>query len=114
MDFTFTSEQQDIREMAHSFAEHSIRPVAAKYDREATFPDDVIKAAWEAGLMNTAVPEAYGGAGADALAATLISEELGWGCAGIATSIECNALASAPILLGGSEEIKKEYLGRLT
>ena len=44
----------------------------------------------------------------------LIEEELGWGCSGIGTSISCNGLASAPVLLGGSEQIKKTYLGMLS
>jgi acyl-CoA dehydrogenase len=44
----------------------------------------------------------------------LIEEELGWGCSGIGTSISCNGLASAPVVLGGSEQIKKTYLGMLT
>jgi len=44
----------------------------------------------------------------------LLQEELGWGCSGIGTSISCNGLASAPVLLGGSEQVKKTYLGMLT
>jgi acyl-CoA dehydrogenase len=44
----------------------------------------------------------------------LIEEELGWGCSGIGTSISCNGLASAPVLLGGTEQVKKTYLGMLT
>jgi len=44
----------------------------------------------------------------------LIEEELGWGCSGIGTSISCNGLASAPVLLGGSEKVKETYLGMLT
>jgi acyl-CoA dehydrogenase len=44
----------------------------------------------------------------------LIEEELGWGCSGIGTSISCNGLASAPVLLGGSEQVKKTYLEMLT
>jgi acyl-CoA dehydrogenase len=44
----------------------------------------------------------------------LIAEELAWGCAGIATTLEADALASAPLLLGGSEKLKQWYLGRLT
>jgi acyl-CoA dehydrogenase len=43
----------------------------------------------------------------------LIEEELGWGCSGIGTSISCNGLASAPVVLGGSEQVKKTYLGML-
>jgi acyl-CoA dehydrogenase len=114
VDFTLTDEQKDLRELAHSFAEKEIRPVAWEYDRDGTWPEDIIKKAWEVGLMNTHVPEAYGGPGLDYLSGCLIEEEIGWGCSGIGTSLMCNGLASAPVLLGGSEEVKKKYLGMLT
>ncbi len=64
--------------------------------------------------MNSHIEEAYGGAGAGYLDGCLIEEELSWGCSGIQTSLGCNGLATAPIALGGSEEIKKKYLGMLT
>jgi acyl-CoA dehydrogenase len=66
------------------------------------------------GLMNTHTPEAYGGPGLDYLSGCLIEEEIGWGCSGIGTSLMANGLASAPVTLGGTEEVKKEYLGMLT
>jgi acyl-CoA dehydrogenase len=44
----------------------------------------------------------------------VIAEELAWSCVGIATTLEADGLAFAPLLLGGSEKLKKEYLGRLT
>ena len=113
VDFTLTDEQKDIRELAHDFAEKEIRPVAWDYDRDGTFPEDIIKKAWEVGLMNSHIEEAYGGPGLDYLSGCLIEEELGWGCSGIGTSLMCNGLASAPVALGGSEEIKKKYLGML-
>jgi acyl-CoA dehydrogenase len=69
--------------------------------------------AWEVGLMNSHIPEEYGGAGAGYLDGCLIEEELSWGCSGIQTTLGCNGLASTPVLIGGSEEVKKEYLGRL-
>jgi acyl-CoA dehydrogenase len=114
VDFTLTDEQKALREMAHDFAAKEIRPVAWEYDKEGTWPDGVLRKAWEVGLMNTHVPEEYGGPGASYLDGTLIEEELSWGCSGIATSIGANGLASAPLALGGSEELKKEYLGMLT
>ena len=114
VDFTLTDEQKDMRELAHDFAEKEIRPVAWDYDRDATFPQEIIEKAWEVGLMNTHIPEEYGGPGLDYLAGCLIEEELGWGCSGIGTSLMCNGLASAPVIIGGSEEIKKEFLGMLT
>jgi acyl-CoA dehydrogenase len=114
VEFTLTDEQRNLREMAHDFALKEIRPVAWDYDREGTWPQDIIEKAWEVGLMNSHIPEEYGGAGAGYLDGCLIEEELSWGCSGIQTSLGCNGLASTPVLIGGSEEIKKEYLGRLT
>ena len=113
VDFNLTDEQKDIRELAHDFAEKEIRPKAWDYDRDSTFPQDIIEKAWEVGLMNSHIPEEYGGPGLDYLSGCLIEEELGWGCSGIGTSLMCNGLAAAPVALGGSEEIKKEYLGML-
>jgi acyl-CoA dehydrogenase len=113
VDFTLTDEQKALREMAHDFAEKEIRPVAWEYDKDGTWPEEILKKAWELGLMNSHIPEEYGGPGASYLEGCLIEEELGWGCSGIGTSIACNGLASAPLMLGGSEELKKEYLGRL-
>src|SRR3989454_8527061 len=100
--------------MAHNFAEKEIRPVAWDYDRDGTWPQEIIEKAWEVGLMNTHIPEEYGGPGLDFLSGCIIEEEMGWGCSGIGTSLMCNGLATTPISLGGSEEIKKKYLGMLS
>jgi acyl-CoA dehydrogenase len=114
VDFTLTEEQKSIREMAHDFAEKEIRPVAWEYDRDATWPGEIIDKAWELGLMNVHLPAEYGGAGLGFLDGALIEEEISWGCSGIGTSVSCNGLATAPIIVAGSEELKKDYLGRLS
>src|SRR4051794_27038539 len=114
IDLSLTDEQKALRELAHDFAAREIRPVAWTYDRDSTWPGAIIEKAWEVGLMNPQIPEKYGGGGASSIDGVLIEEELGWGCSGIGTSISCNGLASAPVLLGGSEETKRTYLGMLT
>jgi acyl-CoA dehydrogenase len=114
VDFTLTDEQKDLRELAHNFAEREMRPVAWELDKEGTWPGEVLQKAWEVGLMNTHIPEEYGGPGLDYLSGCLIEEEFGWGCSGIGTSLACNGLATAPIVLGGSEETKQKYLGMLS
>jgi acyl-CoA dehydrogenase len=114
VDFTLTDEQKDLREMAHSFAEKDMRKVAWDYDRDGTWPQEILEKAWEIGLMNVHTPAEYGGPGLDYLSGSLIEEELGWGCSGIGTSIAANGLASAPVGLGGTEEVKKKYLGMLS
>jgi acyl-CoA dehydrogenase len=114
VDLTLTDEQQDLRELAHNFSEKEIRPVAWDYDRDATWPQEIIEKAWEVGLMNVHTPEAYGGPDLDNLSGCLIEEEMGWGCSGIGTSLMANGLAAAPVMIGGSEETKKKYLGMLS
>ena len=114
VDFTLTDEQHALREMAHDFAANEIRPVAWEYDRDGDWPQPVLEKAWELGLMNAHIPEAYGGPGISYLDGVLIEEEMGWGCSGIATSIAANGLATAPLALAGHEELKRTYLGMLT
>ena len=114
VDFTLTDEQKDLRELAHDFAEKEIRPVAWDYDRDSTWPQEIVEKAFEVGLMNVHIPEAYGGPGLDYLSGCLIEEELGWGCSGIGTTLMANGLASAPLLIGASEATKKKYLGMLS
>ena len=63
VDFTLTDEQKNLREMAHDFAEKEIRPVAWEFDKDGTWPQEILEKAWEVGLMNTHIPEEYGGPG---------------------------------------------------
>lgn len=111
--FGLTDEERNVQEMAHSFAEKEMRPVAAEHDRDSSFPHKTIEKAWEVGLMNTHIPEGYGGPGLSIFAGTLIEEEMGWGCSGIGTSISANGLAATPVLLGGQEDTKKEFFSSL-
>jgi acyl-CoA dehydrogenase len=113
VDFTLTDEQKDLRELAHNFAEKEIRKVAWEYDKDGTWPQEIVEKAWEVGLMNTHIAEEYGGPGLDYLSGCLIEEEMGWGCSGIGTSLMAHGLAAAPVGLGGSEDTKKKYLGML-
>src|SRR5688500_19067265 len=114
VDFTLTDEQRSLREMAHDFAEKEIRPVAWEYDKEGTWPAEIFEKAHALGLMNNHVAEEYGGPGLGYLDGCLIEEEISWGCSGIGTSLGANGLASAPIQLGGSEEVKKEIFEEMT
>jgi acyl-CoA dehydrogenase len=114
MDFHLSEEHTALRDTARRFAKERIIPVAAECDRDAKYPMDVFKAAWEIGLVNPCVPEEFGGSGMGEFENALITEELAYGCAGIQTSITANQLALTPIKLGGSTEQKKKYLGMLT
>jgi len=112
LDFTLTPEQEEIKALAHEFAEREIRPVAPHYDETEEFPWPVLKKAHEVGLTPVAVmPEAYGGGGLDIIANMLIAEELHWGCAGIAVAITGTGLAATAILAMGNEAQKQKWIG---
>jgi acyl-CoA dehydrogenase len=114
IDFSLTEEQVQLQELARKFAKEEIIPKAAAHDQTGEFPREIVRKAWEIGLMNTHVPVEYGGAGLGVLDGCLITEELAYGCTGIATAMEANGLAAAPVIVAGDEEQKKEFLGRLT
>jgi len=113
MDFGLSDEQHALRELAHDFAEREIRPVAWQLDRDATFPLELIARAHGVGLMNVHIPEEFGGAGLGYLDAALIEEELAWGCSGVQTSLGANGLALTPLMLAGSEALRRRYLEQL-
>jgi acyl-CoA dehydrogenase len=114
MDFRLSDEQLALQETARRFALTEIAPIAAQHDQTGEFPMDVMRKAWELGLSSESIPPEYGGVGLSLFDAILVVEELAWGCAGMATSIMCNDLGLTPILVGGSDAQKKEWLGYLT
>jgi acyl-CoA dehydrogenase len=112
--FELSDEQKQLQDMARKFARDEMIPHAEHHDRTGEFPHAIIKKAWELGLMNTHVPAEYGGLGLSVLDGCIITEELAYGCTGIATAMEANALASAPVMVSGNDAQKKEFLGMLT
>ena len=108
--FELSEEQKEFQGLAREIARDLVAPAAAKHDQEGEFPREILQKIWEAGLMNTHVPEAYGGIGLSVLDGCVITEELAWGCTGIMTAAEANSLAQAPVIVAGSEEQKKEFL----
>lgn len=114
MDFSITSEQKEMQELALKFSRNEIIPRAQEYDEKGTFPEDVFRKAWELGLVNTCIPANYGGTGFSAFEGVMISEALAYGCMGMNTSFMANDLALLPIVIGGSEEQKERFLTPFT
>lgn len=109
--FQLTEEQEMLQKMARDFTAKEIIPKAEEYDEHSTFPRDIFDKGREIGLLNTNIPEEYGGIGASLMDDVIIAEELGYGCTGISTSITTNGLGSLPIVLAGNDEQKKHWLG---
>jgi acyl-CoA dehydrogenase len=114
LSFDLTPEQQQLKKTAREFAEKEIIPVASRYDDAEEFPHEVLQKAWEVGLLNLEVEPEHGGLGLGILDCILVLEEINYGCAGMATIMAANDLASTPLLVAGSEDQKRRYLGQLT
>lgn len=114
IDFELTDDQKQLQDLARKFAKEEIIPKAEHHDESGEFPREIAKKAWELGLMNTHIPQEYGGLGLSILDGCIITEELAYGCTGICTAMEANVLAAAPVMVAGNEEQKKEFLGALT
>uniref|UniRef100_UPI000D19AC28 acyl-CoA dehydrogenase family protein n=1 Tax=Streptomyces carpinensis TaxID=66369 RepID=UPI000D19AC28 len=105
------SEEHDmLRDAVRSLAEAKIAPYAAAVDEEARFPQEALEALVANDLHAVHVPESYGGAGADALATVIVIEEVARVCASSSLIPAVNKLGSLPVLLSGSEELKKRYM----
>jgi len=111
MKLELTSEQQMVQAMAREFAEHEVRPIAADLDREARFPHETVKRMGELGLLGIAVPEAWGGSGADTVSYAVALVEVAKACASHAVVMSVNnSLYCDPILKFGNDAQRAEFL----
>ena len=111
MRLDLTDEQQMIQAMAREFAETAIRPIAAEIDREARFPHETLKRMGELGLMGIAVPERWGGSGADTVGYALALEEIARACASHAVIMSVNnSLYCDPVLRYGDDAQRERFL----
>ncbi len=110
---SFTEEQEALIQTARDFTRKEIIPVAGHFDESGEFPREILKRAWQTGLMNIEVPEQFGGLGGSCLDHCLVQEEVAYGCLGFNTSLAANMLGAMPILIAGTDEQKAEWLPRL-
>ncbi len=111
--FVLSEEHQAIREAVRAVAQAKVAPFAAEVDEEARYPREAHEALVAADFHAPHVPEEYGGAGADALATVLVIEEIARVDVSASLIPAVNKLGSLPVILGGDERIKKDYLSRL-
>jgi len=113
MDYFFTDEQKQVQKLARRIAEEKVVPVRAELDESETFPREIMRACADAGLFGVSLPEVYGGSGGGISESCLVVEELSRACLGVSVSYAASLLGAYPILIGGSEELKKRYLPQL-
>ena len=108
--FALSEEHEALRDAVRALADDKIAPRAAEIDRTAEFPWDVFEALVKADFHALHIPEAYGGAGGDALATAIVIEEVARACATSSLIPAVNKLGTMPLLLGASEDVKQHFL----
>ncbi len=103
MNFELNDEQLEFKARCRKFAREVIRPVARKHDEEESTPWEVIKEARRQGMQGL---EAIQRSASDpeGQMQLISSEEMHWGCAGIALAIGGSGLAAAGIAASGTPE----------
>ncbi|CAN5803957.1 acyl-CoA dehydrogenase family protein [soil metagenome] len=114
IDFELSDEQKQIQTLARAFAREHVLPHAAQWDREASYPEGVVAAAAELGLLNVGIPQSVGGLGLGMLDEIVVAEELAYACMGFYTILMASDLGLTPIVLAGTEEQQRRFLTPLT
>ncbi|MCR2803845.1 acyl-CoA dehydrogenase [Paenibacillus soyae] len=112
--FSFTEEQEALRRMVRDFARREIAPLVPVMEEKDEFPLAAVKKMGQLGLMGIAVPEQWGGAGADYLSTIIAIHEISRVSAAVGVILSVHAsVATQPILSHGDEEQKRRYLPKL-
>ncbi len=111
--YALSEEHQAVREAVRAVCEAKVAPHATEVDETAAFPQAAYDALAASDFAAPHVAEEYGGAGADALATCIVIEEVARACASSSLIPAVNKLGSMPLIISGSEELKKKYLTAL-
>ena len=95
MDFEFSEEQSQFRDVLRSFVENKIAPVARDMEHSGTYPTEIVETMKQLGLFGITVPIEYGGLGLDMVSYALVFEEISRGWMGIAGILGSHSLAFA-------------------
>lgn len=115
IEFTFTEEQNMLREMVRDFAINELKPIAQKIDEDESIPDEIINKIRELGLLGASFPIEYGGSGFGEVGYCIMQEEIGRACLSTATFIGAHqSIGTNSIYIGSTEEQRQRFLPGLT
>jgi len=113
VDFELSAEQRLFRDTLRAFVDKQIRPVAREWEAAGRYPDEIVAIMREMGLFGLAVPEEYGGMGADMVSLALAFEEISRGWMGVAGILGSHSLSCWMITRYGTDEQKRAHLPAL-
>jgi butyryl-CoA dehydrogenase len=106
-----TEEQEQVRDIAREFAQHSLLPHSAEWDSQAVFPREAMRELGKLGFMGMTVPVEWDGTGSDHVAYALALEEIAAGDGAVSTIMSGhNSVGCMPLVQYGSPEQKEKYL----
>ena len=111
--YALSEEHQAIREAVRAVCDAKVAPHASEVDENGAFPQQAYDALTAADFAAPHIAEEYGGAGADALATCIVIEEVARACAASSLIPGVNKLGTMPIILAGSDDLKKKYLSQV-
>ncbi len=118
LDMDLTDRERELRRAAHRFAADVLRPAAKVLDEmpadqvvEKDSPlYEVLRKAYRLGYHSVGIPEELGGQGLSPRERCIISEELGWGCSGLALAIGVASFPAQAAALSGNPELINAYV----
>ncbi len=112
--FEPNEEQKMLVDAVGKYAQNDLRPAAHDAEESRELPKKLVSKGWELGFLQASIPEACGGFGdRSAVTGALAMEEFAFGDLAGALAVLTPSLFAMPILLGGSEEQKQEYLSKV-
>jgi acyl-CoA dehydrogenase len=115
VDFTLSEDQQTIQKAVAGLAARFDDQYWMEKDQAHEFPTEFYGAFAEGGWLGITTPEEYGGSGFGITEASLLLEEVAASGAGMngASSIHMSIFGMHPVIVHGSDEMKRENLPRI-
>ena len=105
--------REEWRKKAQEVAKRVVAPRADEIDAKGEFPWDIVDVFAKEGFLSLLIPKEYGGREADVTSFCLIAEEIAKYCASSSLLVIVQAVGTMPIALGGTEEVKRNFLTRI-
>jgi alkylation response protein AidB-like acyl-CoA dehydrogenase len=114
MDFELSPEQRHWQEIARTFAQEVVAPLARESDEQRLFSHDLVRQMGDLGLLGGPLEPEYGGSGMDYVSFALVAEELGRVDSSVRGFLTVHAgLVTLCLRDWATEEQKHRYLPRL-
>jgi alkylation response protein AidB-like acyl-CoA dehydrogenase len=110
VNFDLPPEMEELKDSVRRLAKAKVAPRAREIDKTGEYPSDIFEAFRDAGLLGLCIPEEYGGSGAGILGLSVAIEEVAKWSNAAALMLLLTRLPTGPLMIAGSEDLKRRYL----